>query len=122
MQNTNTKQFAPKVKWTQEEIKVFTDMYPIYKLNFKKYTKHLNRSYSQIKGFYHNNQHKLQFREQPDTRVQIEAKPVCQSANLDNVSYVSCIPTVPESARKTKSPETSEEILDSLSHIFDTLK
>ncbi|CAL5979797.1 Conserved_hypothetical protein [Hexamita inflata] len=50
----NKKQFAPKTKWSDQEVKTFFNLYPVYGTDFKMYTKDLDRTYSQIKGFYHN--------------------------------------------------------------------
>ncbi|CAL6012831.1 Conserved_hypothetical protein [Hexamita inflata] len=54
MQTTNTKTFAPKTKWSDEEVKTFFSLLPKYGSDFKQYVQHLNRTYSQIKSFYHN--------------------------------------------------------------------
>ncbi|CAL6012727.1 Conserved_hypothetical protein [Hexamita inflata] len=54
MQTTHTKAFAPKTKWSDEEVKTFFALYPRFGADFKQYVPHLNRTYSQIKGFYHN--------------------------------------------------------------------
>ncbi|CAL6033792.1 Conserved_hypothetical protein [Hexamita inflata] len=54
MQTTHTKAFAPKTKWSDEEVKIFFALLPQMGADFKQYMPHLNRTYSQIKGFYHN--------------------------------------------------------------------
>ncbi|CAL6076268.1 Conserved_hypothetical protein [Hexamita inflata] len=54
MQTTHTKAFAPKTKWSDEEVKTFFALYPRFGADFKQYVPHLDRTYSQIKGFYHN--------------------------------------------------------------------
>ncbi|CAL5979525.1 Conserved_hypothetical protein [Hexamita inflata] len=54
MQTTHTKAFAPKTKWSNEEVKTFFTLLPKFGSSFKQYMPHLNRTYSQIKGFYHN--------------------------------------------------------------------
>ncbi|CAL6012819.1 Conserved_hypothetical protein [Hexamita inflata] len=54
MQTTHTKTFAPKKKWSDEEVKTFFSLLPKYGSDFKQYVQHLNRTYSQIKSFYHN--------------------------------------------------------------------
>ncbi|CAL5979608.1 Conserved_hypothetical protein [Hexamita inflata] len=54
MQATHTKAFAPKTKWSDEEVKTFFALYPRFGADFKQYVPHLDRTYSQIKGFYHN--------------------------------------------------------------------
>ncbi|CAL6012867.1 Conserved_hypothetical protein [Hexamita inflata] len=54
MQTTHTKAFAPKTMWSNEEVKIFFALLPKFGSSFKQYMPHLNRTYSQIKGFYHN--------------------------------------------------------------------
>ncbi|CAL6012767.1 Conserved_hypothetical protein [Hexamita inflata] len=54
MQTTHTKAFAPKTNWSDEEVKLFFALLPQLGADFKQYVQHLDRTYSQIKGFYHN--------------------------------------------------------------------
>ncbi|CAL5991031.1 Homeobox-like_domain superfamily [Hexamita inflata] len=54
----NKRTFAPKVKWSQEEVDLLLSLYPVYGCDYPKYTAHLNRTYSQIKGFMHNMERK----------------------------------------------------------------
>ncbi|CAL6094409.1 Conserved_hypothetical protein [Hexamita inflata] len=54
MQTRHTKAFAPKTKWSDEEVKIFFSLFPKFGSSFKQYMPYLNRTYSQIKGFYHN--------------------------------------------------------------------
>ncbi|CAL5979516.1 Conserved_hypothetical protein [Hexamita inflata] len=54
MQTTHTKTFTPKKKWSDEEVKIFFTLLPKYGSDFKQYVQHMDRTYSQIKSFYHN--------------------------------------------------------------------
>ncbi|CAL5982984.1 Homeobox-like_domain superfamily [Hexamita inflata] len=40
--------------WTFQEQQIFFVYYELYKNDFHSYEQHLNRSYSQIKAFFHN--------------------------------------------------------------------
>ncbi|CAL6076298.1 Conserved_hypothetical protein [Hexamita inflata] len=55
-----TKQYAHKTKWSEEEVQTFFGLFPDFGSNFKLYLPHLNRTYSQIKGFYHNYQRRVE--------------------------------------------------------------
>ncbi|CAL6114644.1 Conserved_hypothetical protein [Hexamita inflata] len=55
-----TKQYAHKTKWSEEEVQTFFGLFPNFGSNFKLYLPHLNRTYSQIKGFYHNYQRRVE--------------------------------------------------------------
>ncbi|CAL5975288.1 SANT/Myb_domain [Hexamita inflata] len=49
--NPNPKQ---QLSWQEQEIQQFLACYQVYGDDFHSYTQHLNRSYSQIKSFFHN--------------------------------------------------------------------
>ncbi|CAL6016221.1 Homeobox-like_domain superfamily [Hexamita inflata] len=42
------------IPWKQTEIQQFFMYYELYGNDFHSYTQHLNRTYAQIKAFYHN--------------------------------------------------------------------
>ncbi|CAL5975340.1 SANT/Myb_domain [Hexamita inflata] len=50
-----------KLQWQETEIQQFFAYYELYGNDFHSYTQHLNRTYSQIKSFFHN-----WLRKQPD--------------------------------------------------------
>ncbi|CAL5979675.1 Conserved_hypothetical protein [Hexamita inflata] len=60
IEQPRTKQYAHKTKWSEEEVQTFFGLFPDFGSNFKLYLPHLNRTYSQIKGFYHNYQRKAE--------------------------------------------------------------
>ncbi|CAL6033802.1 Conserved_hypothetical protein [Hexamita inflata] len=66
MQTTHTKTFAPKTKWSDEEVKIFFALLPQMGADFKQYMPHLNRTYSQIKGFYHNHKRRHRMNNETD--------------------------------------------------------
>ncbi|CAL6054559.1 Homeobox-like_domain superfamily [Hexamita inflata] len=43
-----------RMPWSSKEIRTFFSCYELYQNDFNSYTCHLNRTYSQIKGFFHN--------------------------------------------------------------------
>ncbi|CAL6016137.1 Conserved_hypothetical protein [Hexamita inflata] len=43
-----------KLQWQETEIQQFFAYYELYGNDFHSYTQHLNRTYSQIKSFFHN--------------------------------------------------------------------
>ncbi|CAL6000197.1 Conserved_hypothetical protein [Hexamita inflata] len=45
---------AKKLQWQESEIQQFFAYYELYGNDFHSYTQHLNRTYSQIKSFFHN--------------------------------------------------------------------
>ncbi|CAL6012729.1 Conserved_hypothetical protein [Hexamita inflata] len=58
-----TKQYAHKTKWSEEEVQTFFGLFPDFGSNFKLYLPHLDRTYSQIKGFYHNYQRRAELQQ-----------------------------------------------------------
>ncbi|CAL6054329.1 SANT/Myb_domain [Hexamita inflata] len=55
-----------KTKWSDTEIQQFFAYYELYKNDFHSYERHLNRTHSQIKAFFHN----WLRRQDPETRKQ----------------------------------------------------
>ncbi|CAL6102022.1 Conserved_hypothetical protein [Hexamita inflata] len=45
---------SSKKKWTEQEIQQFFCYYELYGNDFHSYTKHIDRTHSQIKSFFHN--------------------------------------------------------------------
>ena len=58
MECVQTDNMLGRQKWTRDEISTFFEHLPVYKMHFYKYKKYLNRSYSQIKGYYYSQQKK----------------------------------------------------------------
>ncbi|CAL6114642.1 Conserved_hypothetical protein [Hexamita inflata] len=85
MQRTHTKQFAPKTKWSQDEIKTFFELYPRYGNNFKQYMGNLQRTHSQIKGFYHN----CLRRQQQQSILKFQKKQIQNSEKLNQLLAIS---------------------------------
>ncbi|CAL6076256.1 Conserved_hypothetical protein [Hexamita inflata] len=71
-----TKQYAHKTKWSEEEVQTFFGLFPDFGSNFKLYLPHLNRTYSQIKGFYHNYQRKAELQLQNEISDHQVQKPL----------------------------------------------
>ncbi|CAL6083907.1 Conserved_hypothetical protein [Hexamita inflata] len=63
LEQPRTKQYAHKTKWSEEEVQTFFGLFPDFGSNFKLYLPHLNRTYSQIKGFYHNYQRRAELQQ-----------------------------------------------------------
>ncbi|CAL5979618.1 Conserved_hypothetical protein [Hexamita inflata] len=63
IEQPRTKQYAHKTKWSEEEVQTFFGLFPDFGSNFKLYLPHLNRTYSQIKGFYHNYQRRAELQQ-----------------------------------------------------------
>lgn len=43
-----------RVKWSAQETQKFLDLVPLYGKNYTQYTNNIDRTYSSIKGQYHN--------------------------------------------------------------------
>ncbi|CAL6112190.1 Conserved_hypothetical protein [Hexamita inflata] len=121
-----TKQYAHKTKWSEEEVQTFFGLFPDFGSNFKLYLPHLNRTYSQIKGFYHNYQRKVEFQQQNEISDHQVQKPLLkpktpQQVIIGNSTFAMSTEAISNQAFTISSSQLCPEDQKSVTTTNDTL-
>ncbi|CAL6076236.1 Conserved_hypothetical protein [Hexamita inflata] len=116
-----TKQYAHKTKWSEEEVQTFFGLFPDFGSNFKLYLPHLNRTYSQIKGFYHNYQRRAELQQGFEgslrSRQKAFAKPKSPACN--SVFTISHSPLFEDESQHFTPEETLNILTKLLEKVID---